>query len=691
MSTRNARRGLPTRSSPRSAAAEPLVKDIDLSFPRFVLLKASAGAGKTHALALWYLQILLSEEVAKKTPHDLRNILAITFTRNSVREMKSRILSWLKELAFGDKKKTGQVLHLVSLDPRTLSLRAERLVEDILGRYSDFQVTTIDSFMTSVFKASALDLGVPPHFQVVLENSSLFEYAFSRFLRRVNSRSAEGEMFLKISELISSSQKKGQSFPWDPTSLILDKMTSLYTRLNAQTKAPEAEDLESRRLEVEAALRGRAAEIRRLIDGSGLEPNGRSTFFRLEAAVQEGRFNDILGASYKTSPVRKSQSPAAKPIGEALERAWREMEILGREYQSLHARRYFRPYLLALAAFADTLEAVKRQREVVFIEDIPKRLSAYIEEGIVPDIYFRLGDRISHFLIDEFQDTSPIQWANLRPLIENALAEKGSLLVVGDTKQAIYGFREADYRIMRNLEEGGERFDSVETTVRELRENHRSGERILDFVKEIFLSKLNSDQKLGEFKRQASLSGLTGFHQEVVPKNKRRGHVTLTLLDRQKDRGESEEERPEPGDDLPEKTALLEKVGDLLRRGYSYSDIAVLTYKNDSVVEVSSWLSETEPPIPFIPFSSLDIRTRAITREILALLTFLDSPPNDLAFAEFLLGDILARKLESDGRPASAADWHGFLYDVRRRRGAPLYVAFRERYPEIWQACFEKL
>ncbi|MBN2198943.1 MAG: UvrD-helicase domain-containing protein [Candidatus Aminicenantes bacterium] len=681
-----------TRRS-KGGPSQPPAKEADLRFPRFVLLKASAGAGKTHALSLWYLQLLLSEDVGRRTPNDLSNILAITFTKNSVREMKSRILSWLKDLAFGDEEKTGQVLSLVSLDPRTLSSRARELLEDILGRYSDFQVTTIDSFMTSVFKASALDLGVPPHFQVVLDNSSLLEYAFSRFLRKVSARSPEGQTFLKISELISASRKPDETFAWDPTTLILEKMTGLYARLNAQTKAPETEDLEARRLEVEAALRDRAAEILRLVESSGLAPNLRSTFFRQEKAIREGRFNDILGASYKTSPVRKSgkKSDPGRMLPEDIERTWREMEALGLEYQSLHARQFFRPYLLALAAFADTLEAVKRRREVVFIEDIPKRLSSYIEEGIVPDIYFRLGDRVCHYLIDEFQDTSPIQWANLRPLIENSLAERGSLLVVGDTKQAIYGFREADYQIMRRLEKGQEGFDSVGTTVKELGTNYRSGERILSFVKEVFLNKLTSDPKLDGLERKGSLSGLTDFHQEVVGKNSGKGHVTLTLLDRENDRRDSEEDPPEAGDDLPEKSVFLDRVADLRRRGYSFSDIAVLTYKNDSVVEISSWLSEAEPPVPFIPFSSLDIRTRAITREILALLTFLDSPPDDLAFAEFLLGSILARKMESDGRPVSGAAWHGFLFECRRRAKSPLYIAFRRRYPGLWEDYFERL
>ena len=99
--------------------------------------------------------------------------------------------------------------------------------------------------------------------------------------------------------------------------------------------------------------------------------------------------------------------------------------------------------------FQKPLDEVKKRQGKVFIEDINKRLSEYLRAEIVPDIYFRIGETIFHFLIDEFQDTSPIQWQNLFPLIENVLAQGGSLFVVGDTKQAIYGFRDADYTIMK--------------------------------------------------------------------------------------------------------------------------------------------------------------------------------------------------------------------------------------------------
>jgi ATP-dependent helicase/nuclease subunit A len=689
-STRKNRTG---RRPPSPPPDLPLVPDTELRFPNFVLFKASAGSGKTHALSLWYVQLLLSEVIRKKSPNDLRNILAITFTRNAAREMKSRILAWLKDLYFKEEKKAAEVRSLVSpAQAGTLSEKAALLLDDILSRYTDFQVETIDRFMAAVFKASALDLGVPPHFEILLDNSKLLEYAFSRYLRRVKPRSSDGEAFLKIAELISASQKTDDAFAWDPTSLVLEKMTKLQAALSSQTKALDLADLAEARRAVEERIATGTAELGRLIEESGLELKARSTVLsRLQSAVQKGRFVDLLNARFQTVPVKKPRSAGQAAVYEGVEGRWRRLGALAREYQVIHARQYFRPYLLAFHSFADTLETVKRRQEVVFIEDIPKRLSSYIEEGIVPDIYFRLGDRVFHYLIDEFQDTSPIQWANLRPLIENSLALNGSLFVVGDTKQAIYGFREADFRIMRALESGQDGFPSAQALVKELKTNYRSLEEILAFVQDLFLKKLPRDVSYGE---KGALSGLTDFDQEVKREHRGQGFVTFTLLEKKKSEEDvpSPEARPEEvSEEAPEKGVIQERIRELRQRGYAYSDIAILTYKNESVVNISSWLNEADPPIPFIPYSSLDIRTRKVTLEIVALLKFLDSPPDELAFVEFLLSSVFGRKLEHDGLSADRQPWHRFIFQARQRGERPLYVAFRNHYPALWEAYFERL
>ncbi len=695
-----------------------LTPDRALRFPEFVLLKASAGSGKTHALSLRFVQFLLSAAIPRATAAELENILAITFTKNAAREMKERVLDWLKACWFGDSRKSAEVLEIVALDPSRLAGEAGRAVERILTHYTDFQIETIDGFMAAIFKASALDLGHSPDFEIVLENAGLIEYAFNRYLRRVSASTAEGRNLKRIVESILINAKDASSFPWDPTPGIRDKLMAFHARLAAQTRTLRNDDLAGPKSRARKAIAGTVADMAETIERHGLKRNNRSAFWtKIRPFVESGRFSDLAEASFKTSPIKKGRSAAeGGPDGLVL-LSWIKLEKQINEYLALYARSFFSPYLQAFESLERVIDDLKRQQEIVLIEDINKELLRYIEAGIVPDIYFRLGDRINHYLIDEFQDTSPIQWADLTPLIENSLAQAGSLFVVGDTKQAIYGFRAADYRIMAGMmEPGGNPFPSVgDLILRELPTNYRSRERVLDYVKSIFLGKLNAsatsattrstlsteltrpaspaestrsslttesgaddaDEEavdLDSYRNIAGRSSLNRWEQDVLPEHRASGYAEYVLLDRDKH-------------ELPEKDEIQKRVLELRARGYAWSDIAVLTYKNESVVNVASWLNEID--VPFIPYSSLDIRKRKIAGEIMGFLRFLDSPPDDLSFAEFLLGRVFARKLDEDGGGEGALDGHRFLFECRRTNTSPLYVAFRACHLAIWERYFE--
>jgi len=700
-------------------ANSSLAKDKALHFPNAVLLKASAGSGKTHALSLRFVQFLLSPLIEK---NDLANMLAITFTKNASREMKTRILTWLKDCYFRDEKEMKQVRAIVSLPGEALARRAEEVLEDILTRYTDFQVETIDSFMSSVFKASTLDLGFPPTFEIVLDNSDLIDYGFSRYLRQVKPGSRDGDTFRKIVDLILGSQSAAAAYPWDPTSLIQDKLKSLYAKLAAQKGEPVRENLDKGRTAIQRKIADAAKALRVLIDGSGLEPNPKSGFWsKVGPAVSSKKFSDLIGTSFKTPPVKNPGQRGSVNAASAFAkicRAWEKLEALTNEYRCVYARGFFHPYLMAYESFAETLEQFKRRRETVFIEDINKRLADYIDQMIIPDIYFRLGDRIFHYLVDEFQDTSPIQWTNMMPLVENSLAVAGSFFAVGDTKQAIFGFRDADYRIMKDMEErAAGYFGPAKIDVKELNQNYRSYEELLNFTKEIFPKRLNASESYRRINEGLPGSGENGdeaggeerggaelkkplyeFEQDVVEENKKKGFVDVVILEKGGTEVDENEESSSPNalgteaggadNDVPEKSEIQKRVMELHGRGYRFSDITILTYRNESVVNVASWLNEKD--IPLIPYSSLDIRTRKITGELMALLRFLDSPPDNLAFSIFLLGDVLKKKIELDGGAVPAGGWDRFLFDCRRKGEEHLYVAFRTRFPELWQRYFNR-
>ena len=644
-----------------------LEKDSDILFPQVTVLKASAGSGKTYSLTERFVQFLLSDKIPQ---NHLRNILAITFSNNAAKEMKERILSWLKDIYFGDPDKIEDLFEILSLKKEHLPSKAGAAIDEILKNYTEFQVKTIDSFMTSIYKASAIDLGYSPDFEIVMAPENIMAYAFNRFLRRVREGTQEAEFLEGLLDIILRSKREEAAYLWDPSKDFLEETVELYYKLSGIVKDAKIIDGEKEIESIKKEIRDAAESLNGFIEKSGLQKSGRSSFYDILKMVRNNNFPDLIDKGLISIPVNKPKKADENPWYEKISGQW---DLLGhqiKKYIGLHATTYYTPYLKTYEAFKDILEEVKKREGTIFINDINKKLSDYLDHEIVPDVYFRIGEMIYHYLIDEFQDTSPIQWSNLFPLIENSLSQGGSLFAVGDTKQAIYGFRNADYGIMKGLESKNP-FSSAHHNVKELEINYRSLEGVVDFSKEFFKKVVANHEK---YRDPASRSGLIGYDQRVKEDHKGSGYVEVIKCEKS-------------DDDPPEKRKIQDLIKELAQRGYSYSDVAILAYRNENVVNITTWLNEIE--VPFISYSSLDIRTRKLTAEIVALLTFLDSPPDDLSFAGFVLGDIFRKALERDRKRFELKELHEFFF--RNRKNAPLYKAFQKEFPELWEVYFEEL
>jgi ATP-dependent exoDNAse (exonuclease V) beta subunit len=383
-------------------------------------------------------------------------------------------------------------------------------------------------------------------------------------------------------------------------------------------------------------------------------------------------FADIARLSLAANPVKKppQKDVMGRDAWERIAAAWAQARALAGEHAALMARGFYAPYLRLHTELSAVLDRVKRTRATVFIADVNRKLLSCLSQDMVPEIYFRLGERVFHYLVDEFQDTSPIQWKNLSPLIENSLAQGGSLFVVGDTKQAIYGFRHADYTIMRSMESANP-FPSVrQHETLSMHTNYRSRPRILRLNEQVF--KENAPL-LPVYREAASQSGLDDWRQNANDTSSP-GQVEVEILSR-------DEEHP------PERQRLHAIIEELRRRGYRWGDIAVLASRNDEVIRATSWLNEKG--IPFISYSNLDVRRRKTAGEMLGLLTFLDSPKDDLAFVTFILGDIFAASLADVAESSAPTRLHHFLVEFRNRR--PLYKAFQQEFPQAWDRFFAGL
>ena len=674
----------------------------------FILTRASAGSGKTYALSRRFAEFLLTEACPGDVPRSLGNILAITFTRNAAREMKERILDWLKEGYRGEGKKSTELCDRLHITPDELSRRAEAAVERILDGYTDFQVDTIDSFAAMIFRASAVDLGYGPDFEIVLSPRELLDYAFACFLRRVKPAGPEGEAFRQILDYLLLQEGEKSRFLWDPTQKIGEKLAAFQKKLAGRPGELILDDCRKEKTEVAKKIRAIAEGLKKLVAESGLEVTTRGHYAtRILPAIAEERWADLLDCSFKSFPVKKSgkRSPEAAAAIEVIEADWNDLQALVGALARFSAEDFFLPYLRAYQSVQAEMSFAKHSRGLLFLDDVNRELHRYLDRGIVPDVYFRLGDRIYHYLIDEFQDTSPIQWLILKPLIEESLGRGGSLFLVGDRKQAIYGFRDADFRIMSRLESGEESFGPAETTLRELTNNYRSEGEILSFVQDVFLKlrpmseggdeEDEAQDKATDYGRLAGLSGLNRFEQDVLDERKRRGYVRYVLFNpkekfedplkektESENSGEASEERPDR--EAPEKKEIQDLVAELKSRGFRWADMAVLAARNEDVAAVASWLNEAD--VDIISYSNLDIRRRKIIGEILSFLRFCDAPPDDLAFAEFLLGDLFSTIVRETFSLEARRE---FLRECYRDKARPCYAALRLRHPALWEQYFE--
>lgn len=637
-----------------------MVDTAGLQFPHYVILKASAGSGKTTALTERFLYFLFSDSIPKNS---LRSIVAITFSNNAAYEMKSRIIQWLKSLYWKeDTSLNNNFLETLGLSSEELSTKAGQILDEILNNYSDFQVKTIDSFMASIFKASALDFDYNPEFEILMKNESLMRYSYDLFLKDVEENSPKADFFESVIEIINSNSN---AYLWNPSERIFNEIVELHSKINSHYKEfIFTEEYRNRKKEIEKELETCIQALKKEIISSKLDIN-RSTKILdyFDEVVECKNFKLFLEKGVSKLPVNKPKNKSLSAKYEKIQKMWDDFRKKLSEYAFYHALTFYFPYLEVYRDFKTLLNQIKQRLSRIFIEDINKILSEYLNNSVVPEIYFRLGEKIHHFFIDEYQDTSPLQWNNLKFLIENALSEDGSLFVVGDTKQAIYSFRAADYKIMKTLEQE-EVFPSAVKVVKTLDKNYRSKEVIVDFVKEVFKDKVSNHPRYG---KPARYTGLHECEQIVEECFRGKGYVELKTF------SDSEEEI---------KKYFAEAIDDVIQRGYLFKDIAILALKNEQVVNIAQWLNDLQ--LPFISYSSLDVRARKVTAEILSLLQFLDSPVDDFSFANFLLGDIFKNLVkEEEFRPDE------FL--LKYRDETALYKHFKRDFPQLWEKYFAEL
>ncbi len=653
------------------------------SFPHVCIVEASAGTGKTYALARRYIQLLMGTG-GRTGAAPFKSMLAITFSNKAALEMKERILDFLKRIAldgFADPAEEKELFEALGVRAREARTLAGRSMDELMRNYNFFQVQTIDSFMNAILSGCAFHLGLSSSFRIRRDWQDFLAFSLDTLIDRAGQDKEVRRLFEEaLRQYLYLESRSG----WFPKKDMLAMTQQLFSAMNRMGRPYRPVAV----LPKDLAAKKRAV-LRRMERLKGVLPEATHKGFlkALECFLDgtHGSFNfDDVSDFWK-----RQEFPAAKkarPSAEAL-RLWKEVRRGLEEAAVLESFLIFKPYVEIFGALLKELRQKVAKEDVLFLDELNFRVHELVGQGAVslPELYYRLAVRLKHFLVDEFQDTSPLQWSNLDAMVEEALSTGGSLFYVGDKKQAIYRFRGGDVRLFDALRE---RFASFPVVGLTLSKNRRSRSELVRFCNTVFSQEnlqrflsqavFGRDKDAGLRERQGILDVFKGAEQEVLHEDSG-GSVRVEVV-----AAEGREEREGLVRDR-----LFGVLEDVTRQGgYGWDDVAVLVRENKEVELVSEWLLGRG--IPVASEKTLNIRNHPRIKEVISLLRFLNKPVDDLAFVSFILGDIFCR---ASGRPRE--EMASFVFDRPgrgRRAGEPyLYRSFRAQYGGLWETYFEGL
>jgi ATP-dependent exoDNAse (exonuclease V) beta subunit len=578
------------------------------------IYNASAGSGKTYTITFEYLRWLLS----CPAPELFRSVLAVTFTNKATEEMKSRIVQALHHVAENrDAKLVDSLCEKLHLTPAALSQRATALRTAILHNYSHFAVSTIDKFFQKIIRAFMHEAGLLPEFTVELDTARLLAESIEKVLQDAGQDAALKEW---LGVLVKRRVEDGRN--WDPradlTGIGEEVFKESFHRLGQEFQ----EKLKNKKFltayvktlhqiisDFQKAMEAYGDDALQLLQKEGL----CSDDFKNKKRSFVAYFNKIKAGEYEPGAnALKAQNDIAQWYGSdhtkhaQIDRVYTALnrcltQAIGHYEKNLtgyHTAQQILQNIYSMGLLADianNIAALSAAENVMTISDSLHLLFKLINGNDTPFIYEKTGAFFRSFMLDEFQDTSDMQWNSLKPLLENGLAEGGNALVVGDVKQSIYRWRNGDWRI---LAYGLDRdLGTFEPEHRVLDTNWRSTPAIVNTNNELFdkLPQLLQQRLVSAFEdagfHDEQLSGaITEAYKNTVQHTKRNdldGYVRMEIL-------EHEPETPAAEKTLQETRKL---VAELQSRGYKLSDIGVLVRKNTEGEAIANALLEDGVPV----------------------------------------------------------------------------------------------
>ena len=480
-----------------------------MSQSNFHIINAAAGSGKTYTLVFYYLRELLGA----KRLRPYRQMLALTFTNKAANEMKVRILEALNDLS----KTLSQNIELqqqlvqdLGITTEELTRRSEIMLRNIVLEYGSFDIITLDKFTHRVVRTFTKEFKLPQGFEVFLDSKSILD----QVVRSIIDRIGEDELITQLLLDLSVSKVR-QGMSWDVQN-DLDDFAALLLNENdripiadlkkkdRETHREDQEQLKSTLKETQDRIKKRTAEFTQLLREKGLVPEDftRQILHNHLDLLHQGIYEKLYvnqlevmlrGAVplYKKNTEDKKKQIIDHLLPQFLSMFLRIKKDVGFYLLVEKTLKYWTPRLI-LQQIEQGLEVLQNEREIRLLGEFNHKISSLVQAEDAPFIYARLGERYQHYYLDEFQDTSSLQWFNLVPLIRNALeseslsGDKGSLVLVGDPKQAIYRWRGGHIMHFVQLLKKQSKPFQIEPRIKRLEVNYRSDAAIVLFNNSFF-------------------------------------------------------------------------------------------------------------------------------------------------------------------------------------------------------------
>ena len=634
----------------------------------YTIYNASAGSGKTYSLVKAYLQIILN---SKKTDY-FKHLLAITFTNKAVFEMKSRLIELLRE--FSDDRMLYEphpmfveLCQSIQLSAKELQERSAKTLEYILHNYAAFNISTIDGFNHQLIRHFSHDLHLNPFFEVQLDSQTLLERAVDNLMNRAGTED-NAELTALLIEF--SSEKIDEDKSWDTTQELLEvaKMLTDENHYKAlqNLKEKTLEDFKSlknnllrQRKEAFKTIKTVATDFITLMQEHHLDrgafnrgslydffdkltvdkPKEPSWDNKWQGNLIEGEtlYTDSASKKYNTAIIDSLQDSIADSFL-VIKKAFGTIDFMS------NALKYIVPLAL-LNRIQNEIEAIKEEENILPIWEFNGMIAKEITSQPAAFIYERIGEKFRHYFIDEFQDTSILQWQNIIPLIQNAVQseinkQQGSLLLVGDAKQSIYRWRGGEAEQFIDLYTGKSNPFFIEGEVVDLIDNYRSLQAIINFNNHFF--EFVSSQFQTERYRVLYQGAQQCYPKVKEKKTLPEGYLSLSFIATEDDTTIEESYCK----------AILEKIDHANKAGAEDKDITILVRTNKAGATVASFLSDHKRNV--ISPDSLLLKNVASIQFLISLLRLLYHPES-----EELKVQMLFAYIRTEGKGTKEA--HDFL------------------------------